>query len=71
MSIKNQLGELLETKMNRKEFLKYLAVGIAAISGADAALKVLAPKPQDKVAVFSNNYGSAAYGGKDTAAKFD
>lgn len=62
MAIKNQLNSLLNKKMDRSGFIKHVAVGMVAMSGVGAALKMLAPKPE---ATNSSalGYGGSAYGG--------
>lgn len=61
MAIKAQVNAILNKKMDRQDFLKHLALGVVAISGAGAALRLLAPKQQTKSK--SAGYGSSAYGG--------
>lgn len=59
MALKTQLNAVLNKKMDRQDFLKHVAVGIVAVSGAGAALRLLNPKPRS----VSAGYGSSAYGG--------
>lgn len=65
MAVKEQLADILNKKMNRQEFLKEVAVGLVAISGASAALKLLAPKHTTS----SAGYGMSAYGGSRESLK--
>ena len=62
MTIKTQVSKLLDMQMDRREFLKYIGVGILAITGVNAALRYVAPKQQA-----SHNtglvYGGSTYGG--------
>lgn len=60
MALKTQLNALLEKKMDRQDFLKYIAVGMVALSGIGSALKVLSAKTETPV---NGGYGSSAYGG--------
>lgn len=60
MVIKSQVNEVLNKKMDRQKFLKHIAVGVVAVSGAGAALRLLAPRQKPSV---SSGYGSSAYGG--------
>ena len=60
MAIKTQVSEILNKKMDRQGFIKHVAVGVVAISGAGAALRLLGPvKPKTQ----SVGYGGSAYGG--------
>ena len=60
MAIKTQVAELLNKKMDRQNFIRHVAIGLVAMTGAGTALRLLAPK-QQKAADFG--YGSSAYGG--------
>lgn len=64
MAVKEQLtdvlGEVFNKKMNRQEFLKEVAIGLLAISGASAAFKLLAVNRNVSSSV---SYGASAYGG--------
>jgi len=64
MQIKSQISELLNKKMDRQDFLKHVAVGAVAASGAGAALRLLSSKPQASNAQLG--YGGSAYGGVKT-----
>lgn len=66
MAIKTQFNAILNKKMDRQNFIKHVAVGIVAVSGAGSALKLLSsskPKSQDV------GYGDSAYGGAKTNEK--
>lgn len=66
MVVKAQVDALLNKKMDRQNFIKHVAVGVVAISGAGAALRLLgAQKPKAQ----SVGYGGSAYGGTKTGAK--
>jgi len=66
MAIRDQVDALLNTKMDRQNFIKNVAVGVVAISGAGAALHLLgSPKPKAQ----SVGYGGSAYGGTKTSTK--
>lgn len=64
MAVKEQLTdvlvEVLNKKMNRQEFLKEVAIGLLAISGASTAFKLLALNRQVSS---SAGYGASSYGG--------
>lgn len=67
MTLKAQVSTLLNTKMDRQDFLKSIAIGAVAASGAGAALRLLAPKQQKSDATLG--YGSSAYGGVKSQSK--
>ena len=60
MAIKTQVSAILNKKMDRQDFLKHVAIGVVALSGAGTALKLLAPKQAKSV---DGGYGGSAYGG--------
>lgn len=66
MAIKTQVAAILNKKMDRQDFIKHVAIGIVAISGAGSALRLLAPKQQNAV---DHGYGGSAYGGAKAAGK--
>lgn len=68
MAIKQELNTLLNKKMDRKDFLKVIGVGVVAATGVGTLLRTIAPAPANKQA--SNNpqgYGGSAYGGSKTS----
>jgi len=64
MAIKSQVNALLSKKMDRQDFIKHVAIGVVALSGAGTALRLLAPKQTKSV---DNGYGGSAYGGAKDA----
>lgn len=61
--MKDELDSLLQKKMDRRDFLKHLGIGFAAITGIAAVLKTmnsLGGKSQTKTV----GYGSSTYGNK-------
>lgn len=58
--MQQDLEELLQKRMDRKDFIKHLAVGFAALTGVSAILKTLSGLSSQRQA---NTYGSSAYGG--------
>lgn len=62
MAIKTQVSAILNKKMDRQDFLKHVAIGVVALSGAGTALKLLSPRVKQQSAK-SNGYGGSAYGG--------
>lgn len=61
MGMKQQLNSILSKEMDRKDFLKHLAVGSVAVVGAGWLLRFTTTKPEQKVS--SGGYGNPAYGG--------
>lgn len=66
--LKKNIATLLESEMDRKDFLKTLGIAVAAFTGATAAIKTVT----SHTAMLSGNqakqgavgYGSSFYGGK-------
>lgn len=58
--MKNELDSLLQKEMDRKDFLKHVGVGFAAITGVAVVLKTLNGFGSKQQA---SGYGSSAYGG--------
>lgn len=67
MTVRSQVNEILNKKMDRQDFIKHVAIGVVAISGAGAALRLLAPKQSKPVS--AGGYGGAAYGGSKDSTK--
>jgi hypothetical protein len=64
MAIKQELGELLNKKMDRKDFLKVIGVGLVAATGLSTALRAIVPPAQKSTPVASaQGDGSSVYGG--------
>lgn len=62
MNIQNDMQNLLRKEMDRKDFLKHVGIGFAAIIGITTVLKTvnsLSGNKQNTV-----GYSSGAYGGK-------
>ncbi len=66
MALKTDLSSLLGKKMDRKDFLKHVAVGFVAVTGISSVIRALAPAPSSRSAqqLQAQGYGSSAYGGK-------
>lgn len=64
--IKNNIAQLLETEMDRKDFLKLLGFGVVAATGVTQILKAVTQQSSTRPnapASKSLSYGAAAYGG--------
>lgn len=64
--MKDQLESLLQKDMDRRDFLKHVAFGFAALTGVAGLLKTLngLGKQQQQVSV---GYGTSTYGGNAQA----
>lgn len=61
--MKNEVVEkLLQKQMDRKGFLKHVAIGFAALTGIAAVVKTLGSMGSTETAQ-AKGYGSSAYGG--------
>ena len=69
--IKQNIAKILDTEMERKDFLKLLGIGAVAAVGVSGILKAIS-QPTTKsnnTSSTGNGYGSMAYGGsKDPRA---
>ncbi len=65
MSVQQDMQNLLQKEMDRKEFIKHVGVGFAAIVGITTVLKTISTlsAPAKKQTL---GYGSSAYGGVKT-----
>lgn len=62
-----QINELLQKPMDRKDFLKHVALGVAVMTGGAALVKTLVGHDAQKsLSDSSAGYGNAAYGGAAT-----
>lgn len=62
MQVQDEIQKLMQKDMDRKDFLKHVGVGFAAIAGVSALMKTLTSlNGSDKSAQLG--YGSGAYGG--------
>lgn len=63
MALKTQVSAILDKKMDRQDFIKHVAIGLVALSGASAALKLLGTPQTKQASAKSSGYGGSAYGG--------
>lgn len=62
--IKNNISQLLETEMERKDFLKLVGFGVVAATGITQVLKAVTQQaPNRQVSTSPQGYGGSAYGG--------
>lgn len=65
-----QVDQLLQQRMDRKNFLKHVALGVAMMSGAASIIKTFQPQAGGTQAGQSRNamaYGGGVYGGVKTS----
>lgn len=69
--MQKRFDEILQKRMDRKDFLKHVGIGVAVMTGAAGLVKMLGSQEQatsQKTASAegrqSLGYGSSAYGGK-------
>ncbi|MGV9001406.1 MAG: hypothetical protein ACOH18_00395 [Candidatus Saccharimonadaceae bacterium] len=61
--IKNNIAQLLETEMERKDFLKLVGFGVVAATGVTQILKAMTQQAPRPVANQAQGYGGSMYGG--------
>lgn len=59
MATPTPINELLQKRMDRKDFLKHVAMGVAVLTGTAAVVKMFRPQQQQS----GMGYGASAYGG--------
>jgi len=62
MNIQNDMQSLLQKEMDRKDFLKHVGIGFAAIMGITTVLKTVSTLSGKKEHILG--YSSGAYGGE-------
>lgn len=72
--LKQNIANLLESEMDRKDFLKTLGIAIVAFTGVTAAVKTITNHSASLARVQSSqgkklSYGSSAYGGARTVVE--
>ena len=72
--MQKQFDEILQKRMDRKDFLKHVGLGVVVMTGLAGALKVLNPQAGQQQASDNKQsaglaYGASAYGGRPTASQ--
>lgn len=64
--MQRQLDEILQKRMDRKDFLKHIALGVVVMTGAAGVVKLLAPQQTQDAAKkqVGLGYGASVYGGQ-------
>lgn len=60
MAAPTPMNELLQKRMDRKDFLKHVGMGVAVLTGVAGVIKMFRPQEQ------TMGYGASAYGGSPT-----
>lgn len=70
MVVQEQINEMLTKKMNRRQFLQFIALSLVAVSSFNSILRIL-QKNSSKVSATgeAGSYSYDAYGGSDDKAK--
>lgn len=63
MDIKKQLASILDKQMDRKDFLRHVAIGTVALVGGGVLLRLGSTNVRPPVSPRPDGYGAAAYGG--------
>lgn len=65
--MKSQLDEILQKRMDRKDFLKHVALGVVVLTGTAGIVKLFKParEAQQQKSV-AYGYGGSVYGGSQT-----
>lgn len=69
--MQTQFNELLQKRMDRKDFLKHVGIGLVALTGATTVLKAFTPALDSsqlgQQAQSGYGYGTSVYGGNKPA----
>lgn len=66
MNLQSDVQTLLQKKMNRREFIKHVGIGFAALIGVSAVLRTMSSMSGNKQQ--SVGYGASVYGGVKNAS---
>lgn len=72
--MQKQFDDILKKRMDRKDFLKHVGLGVVVMTGLAGALKVLNPQAQQQASGTQQQsgglaYGASAYGGHTASAQ--
>lgn len=62
--MKDELDALLQKEMDRKAFLKHVAIGFVALTGISTVIKALNGVTGSSNKKYTHGYSSSVYGGK-------
>lgn len=66
MNIQNDVQTLLQKKMDRREFIKHVGIGFAALIGVSAVLRTMSSLGGNKQ---TQGYNAGTYGGVKPASQ--
>lgn len=68
--MQKRFDEILQKRMDRKDFLKHVAMGVAVVTGTAGIVKFLKPGQQQgsQAGISSLGYGASVYGGRAASA---
>jgi hypothetical protein len=64
INIQNQFENLLDTELDRREFLAYLGATVLGVLGISSLLKLVTGPAAKKRSTTPGSYGSSTYGGR-------
>jgi hypothetical protein len=74
--MQKRFDEILQKRMDRKDFLKHVGIGVAVMTGAAGLVKMLNPQEQAPAQQTANThsrqslgYGASAYGGRPVVSQ--
>lgn len=74
--MQKRFDDILQKRMDRKDFLKHVGIGVAVMTGAAGLVKMLHPQEQasNKQSAGTESrqslgYGASAYGGRPAASQ--
>ena len=65
--IKQSIAKILDTEVDRKDFLKLVGLGAVAAIGVTSIVKAVTPIERKPAQAQNTGYGSMAYGGTTKA----
>lgn len=74
--MQKRFDDILQKRMDRKDFLKHVGIGVAVMTGAAGLIKMLNPQAEAGTQQASNSenrqslgYGASTYGGRPVASQ--
>lgn len=72
--MQKQFDEILQKRMDRKDFLKHVGIGFAVMTGVAGLVKTLNPQAQpaqntDNKQSVAMGYGASVYGGRPATSQ--
>lgn len=70
--MQKQFDEILQKRMDRKDFLKHVGIGFAVMTGVAGLVKTLNPQSEKTTSqkqTVAMGYGASVYGGSPAASQ--